>query len=141
MYAIRSYYDVIHEVPVVVVTHSHEGYIDDFSLIVKRFMQMENLNVIFALASMAGRLYLICRSRISEVNVGAIARELGGNGHASAAAATRITSYNVCYTKLLRALISLKKSPDSCCTISAVKTLDTETLSFFEQYSESYNFV
>jgi len=79
---------VIHDIPVVVVTHSHEGYIDDFSLIVKRFMQMENLNVIFALASMAGRLYLICRSRISEVNVGAIARELGGNGHASAAAAT-----------------------------------------------------
>ena len=79
---------VINNVPVVVVTHSHDGYIDDFSLIVKRFMHMENLNVIFALASMAGRLYLIGRSRISEVNVGAIARELGGNGHASAAAAT-----------------------------------------------------
>ncbi len=79
---------VIHDVPVVVVTHSYDNYIDDFSLIVKRFMQMENLNVIFALASMAGRLYLICRSRISEVNVGAIAREMGGNGHASAAAAT-----------------------------------------------------
>ena len=29
---------VINNVPVVVVTHSHDGYIDDFSLIVKRFM-------------------------------------------------------------------------------------------------------
>ncbi|MCI5115545.1 MAG: CBS domain-containing protein, partial [Candidatus Electrothrix sp. AX1] len=37
---------------------------------------------------MGKRLYLICRSRIPEVNVGTIAREMGGGGHAAAAAAT-----------------------------------------------------
>ncbi|KPJ97926.1 MAG: prohead protease [Desulfobacterales bacterium SG8_35] len=63
-------------------------YVDEFALLVRRFMVMENLNVIFALAGMEGRIYLIARSRVPEVNVGEIAREFGGGGHASAASAT-----------------------------------------------------
>ncbi len=51
-------------------------------------MAMENLNVLFALISMGGRIYLIARSRIADVNVGVIARDLGGGGHATAASAT-----------------------------------------------------
>jgi tRNA nucleotidyltransferase (CCA-adding enzyme) len=63
-------------------------YVDDFSVIVRRFMDMENLDTLFALTQMAGRTHLIARSRIPEVNVGAIARDFGGGGHASAASAT-----------------------------------------------------
>ncbi|MCL2458431.1 MAG: CBS domain-containing protein, partial [Desulfobulbus sp.] len=44
--------------------------------------------VLFALLSLGERTYLIARSRIPEVNVGTIAREFGGGGHASAASAT-----------------------------------------------------
>jgi tRNA nucleotidyltransferase (CCA-adding enzyme) len=51
-------------------------------------MTMENLNVLFALISMGGRIYLIARSRIADVNVGIIVRDLGGGGHATAASAT-----------------------------------------------------
>ena len=51
-------------------------------------MNMENLDTLFALISMADRIYLIARSRIAEVNVGTIARDLGGGGHATAASAT-----------------------------------------------------
>ncbi len=79
---------VIQDVPIVVVTLTLQHYVDDFSLIVRRFMSMENLNTLFALISMAGRVYLIARSRIAEVNVGLIARDLGGGGHATAASAT-----------------------------------------------------
>jgi tRNA nucleotidyltransferase (CCA-adding enzyme) len=78
----------IQDIPVVVVTHSLPDYVDEFSLIVRRFMAMENLNVVFALLSMNGRTYLIARSRIADVNVGNIARDLGGGGHATAASAT-----------------------------------------------------
>ncbi len=63
-------------------------YIDELAVLVRRFMVMENLNVLFALAAMESRIYLIARSRIPEVNVGKMARELGGGGHASAASAT-----------------------------------------------------
>ena len=64
------------------------GYVDDFAVLVRRMMVMENLDVVIALVCMGERLYLICRSRIPEVNVGVIAREFGGGGHASAASAT-----------------------------------------------------
>ncbi len=63
-------------------------YIDEFALLVRKFMAIENLDTLFALAAMGDRLYLIARSRIPEVNVGAIALEFGGGGHASAASAT-----------------------------------------------------
>jgi tRNA nucleotidyltransferase (CCA-adding enzyme) len=63
-------------------------YVDDYALIVRRFMLMENLDAIFALVSMDGRIYLISRSSIREVNAGEIARDFGGGGHASAASAT-----------------------------------------------------
>ncbi len=79
---------IIQDIPVVVITHSFLDYVDQFALIVKRFMAMENLNVLFALISMGGRIYLIARSRIADVDVGIIARDLGGGGHATAASAT-----------------------------------------------------
>ena len=79
---------IIQEIPIVVVTLTLESYVDDFALIVRRFMSMENLDTLFALVSMAGRIYLIARSRIAEVNVGLIARDMGGGGHATAASAT-----------------------------------------------------
>lgn len=64
------------------------SYVDDFAVLVRRMMVMENLDVVFALVSMGERTYLIGRSRIPEVNAGSIARAFGGGGHASAASAT-----------------------------------------------------
>jgi tRNA nucleotidyltransferase (CCA-adding enzyme) len=49
---------------------------------------MQNLDVVFALASMENRVYLVGRSRLPEVDVGEIAMAFGGGGHPSAASAT-----------------------------------------------------
>ena len=78
----------IQGLPVVVARIMLPDYIDEFALLVRKFMAIENLNTLFALAAMGDRLYLIARSRVPEVNVGAIALEFGGGGHASAASAT-----------------------------------------------------
>jgi tRNA nucleotidyltransferase (CCA-adding enzyme) len=78
----------IQGIPIVVVSLSLPEYVDDFALIVRRFMSMENLDALFALVAMAERIYLIARSRIADVNVGLIARDMGGGGHSTAAAAT-----------------------------------------------------
>jgi tRNA nucleotidyltransferase (CCA-adding enzyme) len=78
----------IQDIQVVVITHSLPHYMDEFALIVRRFMAMENIDVLFALISMGGRIYLIARSRIADVNVGIIARDFGGGGHSTAASAT-----------------------------------------------------
>ena len=78
----------IQNIDIVVAKLALAEYVDEFALLVRRFMVMENLDVIFALAGMEDRIYLIARSRIPEVNVGEIARDFGGGGHASAASAT-----------------------------------------------------
>ena len=79
---------IIQDLPVVISTLSISEYVDDFSLIVKRLMTMENLDSLFTLVSMGGRTYLIARSRVPDVNVGVIARDFGGGGHSTAASAT-----------------------------------------------------
>lgn len=78
----------VHSVPITISKLTLPSYVDDFAVLVRRMMVMENLDAVFTLACMGKRLYLICRSRIPEVNVGTIAREMGGGGHAAAAAAT-----------------------------------------------------
>lgn len=78
----------IQSVEVVVAKLTLPEYVDEFAILIRRLMVMENINVLFGLIGMGERMYLIARSRIPEVNVGRIAREFGGGGHASAAAAT-----------------------------------------------------
>ncbi|HHB76744.1 MAG TPA: CBS domain-containing protein [Desulfobulbus sp.] len=82
----RTY--TIRSIDVVIVKLTLPEYVDDFAVLLRRLMVMENINVLFGLICMGERMYLIARSRIPEVNVGRIAREFGGGGHASAASAT-----------------------------------------------------
>ncbi len=78
----------IHSMPITVCRLTLPSYVDDFAVLVRRMMVMENLDAICTLVCMGERIYLICRSRIPEVNVGVIARAMGGGGHAAAASAT-----------------------------------------------------
>ncbi len=78
----------IHGVDVCISSVSIDKYVGDFALIVHKFRDMENLNVVFALARMEDRVYMVARSRSPEVNVGEITAYFGGGGHATAASAT-----------------------------------------------------
>jgi tRNA nucleotidyltransferase (CCA-adding enzyme) len=79
---------VINGVEVVITKVIRDDYVGDFAVLVHKFMEMENLNVVFALAQMEDRIYLVARSRLNEVNVAEIALALGGGGHPQAASAT-----------------------------------------------------
>jgi tRNA nucleotidyltransferase (CCA-adding enzyme) len=78
----------INGVEVVFSSVARDEYIGDFAVLVHKFMEMGNLNVVFAMAQMEDRIYVVARSRISEVNVAEIAVALGGGGHPQAASAT-----------------------------------------------------
>jgi tRNA nucleotidyltransferase (CCA-adding enzyme) len=78
----------IHGMDVVITNVSSEEYVADFALLVHKLRDMENLDVLFALANMENRVYMVARSRLPEVDVGDIAMDFGGGGHPSAAAAT-----------------------------------------------------
>lgn len=65
-----------------------EYYVGDIAVLAHMMRDMENLQAVFLVVEMGNRVYIVARSRIPEVNVGDVLRELGGGGHATAASAT-----------------------------------------------------
>jgi tRNA nucleotidyltransferase (CCA-adding enzyme) len=65
-----------------------EKYMADFAFLVQKMVKMENIDAIFAIARMENKIYVVGRSRINEVDAGAILTTLGGGGHPYAAAAS-----------------------------------------------------
>lgn len=75
-------------IDVCIATVSVEKYVGDFAVLVHKLKDIENLDVVFALARMDDRVYLVGRSRIPEINVSTVAAYFGGGGHATAASAS-----------------------------------------------------
>ncbi|MEN6436967.1 MAG: CBS domain-containing protein [Syntrophobacter sp.] len=78
----------IQGIDVCITTISISKYVGEFAVLVHKLRDIENLDVVFALARMDDRVYLVARSRIPEVNVGVVAVQFGGGGHATAASAS-----------------------------------------------------
>ena len=78
----------INGIDVVIAKATRGNYVGDFSLLVHKLKDIQNINILFALADMEDRIYFVARSRIKEVNVGEIASDFGGGGHQTAASAT-----------------------------------------------------
>lgn len=77
----------INGIDVVLAKVSSSTYISDFAVLVQKLRDMDNIDVLCALARMEDRVYLVARSRRREVDVGEIAKAFGGGGHSSAASA------------------------------------------------------
>ena len=77
----------INGIDVVLAKVSSKTYISDFAVLAHKLCEMENIDVLFVLARMEDRVYLVARSRRKEVGVGEVAKEFGGGGHSSAASA------------------------------------------------------
>ena len=101
----------INGLKVVVAKVIREKYIGDFAVLVHKFMEMENLQVVFALAQMEDKVYLVARSRIADVNVAEIALAFGGGGHPEAASATIKNKTLVQVERSLRALLTSRINP------------------------------
>jgi len=74
-------------IEVAVTSISAENYIPDFAFLVQKLMRMEDLNALFAVALMGNKIYVVARSKVPEVDVGAVLGRLGGGGHPYAASA------------------------------------------------------
>jgi tRNA nucleotidyltransferase (CCA-adding enzyme) len=74
-------------IEVVVARTEAPEYVPDFAVVAHKLMDMENIQVLFALAQMEERVFVVGRSRLPEVDVADILSELGGGGHSYAASA------------------------------------------------------
>ncbi len=77
----------VNGVEIVITSITLDQYLPDFAFLIHKMVKMEDVNAIFALAMMESKVYLVARSRTTDVDVGAIVSALGGGGHPSAAAA------------------------------------------------------
>ncbi len=78
----------INGIDIAVTCVSTDDYIHDLAFLVQKMLRIENFQALFAIAQMKHKIYIAARSRTPLVDVGAIARKLGGGGHRYAAAAT-----------------------------------------------------
>jgi tRNA nucleotidyltransferase (CCA-adding enzyme) len=74
-------------IEVVLARTTAPEYVPDFAVVAHRLMDVENIQVLFALAQMEDRVFVVGRSRLPEVDVAEILSELGGGGHSYAASA------------------------------------------------------
>jgi len=78
----------IHGFEIIVTSVSLNNYLPDFAFLVHKMAKMEPVDAIFAIARMENKIYVVARSRISEVDASEIIAPLGGGGHTFAAAAS-----------------------------------------------------
>ena len=134
---------VINGVKVVITKVITDEYIADFAVLVHKFIEMENLNVVFALAQMADRIYLVARSRIDEVNSAEIAQAFGGGGHPQAASATIKNQTLIQVEKSLNALLDseIKSARRAHDMMSApiIEISSSETLKLAANLMTRYN--
>jgi tRNA nucleotidyltransferase (CCA-adding enzyme) len=102
---------IINGVEVTITKVITDEYIADFAVLVHKYMEMQNLNVVFALAQMDDRIYLVARSRIEEVNAAEIARAFGGGGHPQAASATIKDQTLIQVERSLNAILDTRINP------------------------------
>ena len=75
-------------IPVTLTEIRLDNFMGDFATLVHKLIDMENIKVMFALAAMGDRVHMIARSKLEEVDVGAICASFGGGGHSFAASAS-----------------------------------------------------
>lgn len=121
-------YDV-HGIDVVIAQATADRYVGDIAILVHKLKDMENLDVLFVLVQMEGRIYLIGRSRIEEVNVSEVATEFGGGGHPTAASATikamSLLEAHAQLLKVLRQVVRPRKIAKDL-MVYPVKTVESE---------------
>jgi tRNA nucleotidyltransferase (CCA-adding enzyme) len=67
---------------------SNESYIGDAAHLAHRIMDMEDIDALFVMLRMEGKILMVARSRVPELNVADVMREFNGGGHSTAASAT-----------------------------------------------------
>lgn len=103
---------IIRGVRIKIAKASRESYLGDAAHLAHRIMDMEDIDALFVLLSMEGKILMVARSRVPELNVADVMKEFGGGGHPTAAAATiKEASLEMLDERLAR-IISENVKPD-----------------------------
>jgi tRNA nucleotidyltransferase (CCA-adding enzyme) len=79
---------VIEGLRIKVTKAAPDRYFGDAAHFAHRLMDMEDIDAVFVLLSMEGKILIVARSKALELDVSGVLKEFGGGGHPSAASAT-----------------------------------------------------
>ncbi len=79
---------VIGGIRIKVAKASRETYFGDAAYLAHRLMDIEDIDAVVILLSLEGKILIVARSRVPELNVARVMQEFGGGGHSTAASAT-----------------------------------------------------
>ncbi len=86
---IKSSKDIeLYGIRVRIVKATHEEYLGDAAYIAHRIMEMEDIDALFMLLLMEGKILIVGRSRVPEVDVAKVLEHFDGGGHPTAASAS-----------------------------------------------------
>ncbi|NLV24896.1 MAG: CBS domain-containing protein [Deltaproteobacteria bacterium] len=77
----------VHGLEIGVAHASTEDYAGDIAVLAHKVQEMKSLDALVIAVRMAGRIFLVGRSRLAEIPMGEILAEFGGGGHGFAASA------------------------------------------------------
>ncbi|MGE5893908.1 MAG: CBS domain-containing protein, partial [bacterium] len=79
---------VVHGIRVALCKAEREEYLGDIAHLAHRIIDMEDIDAVILMLDMEGKVVLIGRSRVPELNMADLLKGFGGGGHAFAASAT-----------------------------------------------------
>jgi tRNA nucleotidyltransferase (CCA-adding enzyme) len=79
---------VIQGIRIKIAKSSREQYFGDAAHLAHRMMDMEDIDAVVVLLGMEGKILIVARSKVPELDVSRVMMEFGGGGHATAASAT-----------------------------------------------------
>ncbi|MBM4129172.1 MAG: CBS domain-containing protein, partial [Nitrospira sp.] len=79
---------VIGGIRIKVAKASRESYLGEAAYFAHRMMDMEDIDAVVVLLSLEGKILMVARSRVPELDVSRLMRAFGGGGHPTAASAT-----------------------------------------------------
>lgn len=117
---------------VAIATASTSRYVQDIAVLAHKIRDMENLDALFCIVGMEDRVHMVARSRVEEVDAGAVAYVFGGGGHPTAASAT-IRDMNVdtavkSLMKILKETVHPVKLARDIMTSPVITVPDTATV-------------
>jgi len=78
---------VLSGIRIVIARAAREMYMGDAAHLAQRMMELEDIDAVVLLLAMEGKILIIGRSRVPELDIGELLKEFGGGGHRSAASA------------------------------------------------------
>lgn len=79
---------VITGIRVLIANASRDSYIGDAAHLAHRIMDLEDIDAVILILGMEGKVVIVGRSRVPELDVGELLQKFGGGGHEFAASAT-----------------------------------------------------